>query len=299
MLSGLLMIAGLTLPGAAGCGSDSFLPAKSAVAPPAVTALVFYVPTKGDDVITRNVGQALQAMLIKTGCKVVTTETEQQDAVADYDVVLTQSRRLVNIQLGSGKAAPDYQADVTIKIMAGARMVDRLTSSFVAYEGQVTAKNMSDLLQAFTASPAISAFGAELQKQKTDVEAGKKAQVEAAAREAQDKEEATWRAANVEGCRNPTTSGACVAVWQYIKTYPSGVHVAEGRQAWQVAESKIRELAEQEAWSRVSLPACKGPTEATSCDAGKSYIDRFPNGPHAAEARAAVEAFTKKWQAIE
>ncbi len=60
-------------------------------------------------------------------------------------------------------------------------------------------------------------------------------------------EERAWNAVNVAACREPRSSTDCVAAEKYINDFPTGIHVAEAREAIDSTRDKREKLAQQEA----------------------------------------------------
>jgi hypothetical protein len=95
-------------------------------------------------------------------------------------------------------------------------------------------------------------------------------------------------------CRNPTTPTDCDLVVEFLKTYPASPHAGEGRQLVQEGKTKVEAILERQAWEAISLPTCTNPkltTTAeieTACAPVEAYLGRFPDGPHASEAKKAV-----------
>lgn len=59
---------------------------------------------------------------------------------------------------------------------------------------------------------------------------------------------AAWNGADATGCRSPKTLDACEKVDEYIKTFPTGIHIDEANQCLRDAKPMLEHLQDQRDW---------------------------------------------------
>jgi hypothetical protein len=99
-------------------------------------------------------------------------------------------------------------------------------------------------------------------------------------------EDQAWRSANGGQCKSEPSAATCQQVADFLRRYPHGRHSDE-------ANADINQYAltmESAAWENISRaqPCLARPTQA-SCGAVSQFLDSFPSGAHATEARRALD----------
>ncbi len=106
-------------------------------------------------------------------------------------------------------------------------------------------------------------------------------------------EEAAWKGLYKEGCSNPQSVDACKPVEDFLRRHPDGKHAQEARLLLGEAAPAIQGRRDEEAWRGVDPDACSEPKELSSvelaCSLVRRYLADFPQGAHAAAARAALK----------
>jgi hypothetical protein len=109
------------------------------------------------------------------------------------------------------------------------------------------------------------------------------------------RERREWANLKVERCRNPSFATDCDEVVRFISTFPKSPHFDEAQSVLNEGQKKIVAIEDQRVWKEVDLATCtrgKATTVAeaeTLCNSVEVYMNRFPTGKHAEEAKRAVE----------
>ena len=179
-------------------------------------------------------------------------------------------------------------------------VLDSATASYSTSEDGAAQATAKDMVERFNATNKIGLLAlklkagrAEEQRKAKEEQLAEEARQEqarlAAERAAKDKEQASWKAANAPGCKEPVAMNACEGVKQYLVGYPSGEHAAAARQALQEAEPKFEVLAMELDWKQLDLEACKAPKASTDCDGVRTYVGKYAQSPHAEEGRTVLK----------
>jgi len=226
-----------------------------------------------------------------------------------------------------------YFAERTAPVVATQPNALGAVSSAEKQTAEQAAKTEADRIAAESKTEAERAAAAQRaeaeQKARAEQqEAEKRAAAEAAERERQaaelqrrEAETARAKTERAEADWTAARAGGVEALENYLRLYPDGPRAAEARAALDAAqlaaqraadEAKAKTAAEatraaEEAKAKAAAEARKAEAEAKSkaaeqdwpaAQAGgaaalKSYLDRYPDGPRAAEARAALDGLTK------
>jgi hypothetical protein len=226
-----------------------------------------------------NVKSQLVTSLSGAGYKLVESADGKPDIVARVTVNATQEQSFFQVQV-NGKVQASFKVAISASfVSAGASsVIDQATSEFSGKDGVVeqsaidkivvhlgkTGKLTSwahsekakieaaedDLWKAGnvegckkpTTATACDGVKAYLEKYPTGKHAAeaRAAMQEGETAAAAGKEEDVWKAAMVDQCKKPTKSYDCKGVEDYVAKYPTGAHVAEGKEAMKASE-KARE----------------------------------------------------------
>ena len=109
-------------------------------------------------------------------------------------------------------------------------------------------------------------------------------------------EEYAWAQSNIAACASPMDDHACDGVRGFVRQYPNSPHGQDANGALSTFAEKLRvykeKRAEEEAWKATGSEGCATAQTETACDGVKLYVERYPAGLHAAEAKAAEEKGT-------
>jgi len=104
------------------------------------------------------------------------------------------------------------------------------------------------------------------------------------------REEKLWRRIPLDQCRTPTASDSCKILKAFLQWFPDGSHSAEAKTILDGAQAKLARLLDDESWKAIDS-ACRDGHFGTSAEGAtlclpiREYLEKHPNGLHAAEAR--------------
>jgi hypothetical protein len=246
---------------------------------PAPDATVFVKVTAGSgeaEPFLANVKTQLTSSMSGAGYKLVESEEGKPDVIAKVTVNAVQEQSFFQVQV-NGQVQASYKVTINASFVSAAEssVIDQTTSEFTGKDGAVEQKAIDKLLFHFGKTGKLTAWTHSV-----------KAKIQA-------KEDDLWKAANVEGCKKPTSPTACDGVKAYLKEYPSGKYTAEGRQAMQDGEAAAAALKEEDLWKAAAVDQCKKPTKSYDCKGVEEYIAKYPTGAHVAEGKDAMKASEK------
>jgi hypothetical protein len=160
-------------------------------------------------------------------------------------------------------------------------------------------EDLEPLVSALSSSHALGhAYRLRQRRAKEAVQARRQAEaeererqmeLERAAAEARERREqevrSAWELTDVDSCRSPATETACDSVSDFVRRFPDDQQAIEARALVEAAEPRLAELREESAWAKIDVTSCKNPKETDSCDSVDVYLDEFPEGKHAEEAK--------------
>jgi hypothetical protein len=271
-----------------GCGQRGAGPAQapvnmSALSPaPDVKMYVEVKPASSDaEPFADSVRSNMVSTLSSAGYKLVESKDANPDVFARVLISAVEEKSLFQTQV-NGKVQKSYSItlDASLLAAADAGVIDQAQSTFSGEDGAVDKTAVDRLVYTLNKSPKLTKW----------VEDGK-ARVEKT-------EEDLWTAANVEGCKTAKSQDACKGVHEYIAKYPTGKHVAEGRQAIEDGKSAAAAGEEEKAWAAAVVDQCKKPTKSYDCKDVDRYLAKYPTGTHAAEAKDAIKSSEKAREAL-
>lgn len=279
----LVALTSASLPACGGGGGQATSTPASArkwpAAPDLKVKLVVKADAKEAEPFVANVKATLGAVFTTAGYSMVEKEDEAQ-VVAKVGLTAVEEKAFFKVMV-DGKEQTSFKVTVSASFVATSdtAVVDAATVEFVGADGQADEGALADLVMQVSTSGKLAAHAQALQD-KVQAEKDKVAQAE----------EDLWKAANVEGCREPKTDTACDGVKAYLKEYPSGTHAAAGRQAMEDSKVKLAELEDDKAWEAADAEACKKPQSVDACKGVEKYLKKYPAGLHKDEAKSALKA---------
>lgn len=113
------------------------------------------------------------------------------------------------------------------------------------------------------------------------------------------REKKIWSELDLAKCRKPTTSHSCAEVEAFLRQFPTGGHSTEAAELLGTAKPVLAGMADDEAWASSQSECGKytfnSPEDAkASCAPYRSYLESYPNGLHAAEAKETLSAVDKE-----
>lgn len=230
-----------------------------------------------------NVTNALTTSMTSTGYKLVTSKEANPDVVANVTVNATAEKSLFAVQV-NGQTKVSYAVKVAASFVAAsdAAVIDQATTEFSGEDGAVDQNAIDRILVHLGKTKKLHGHAAGLKAKAADAQA-KVAQAE----------EDLWKAANVDGCKKPTTKTACDGVNAYVKEYPKGKYTADARAAIQEGETALTAMKEEDAWKAAVVDQCKKPTKSYDCVDVEGYLKAYPTGKYAADAKAAMKSSEK------
>ncbi len=273
--------------GGSSSGSDTPVDLASLPPAPDLGIMVRIKATSGEaEAFAGNVETALTTSMTNAGYKLVVSEEAGPDVVANITISATEEKSFFQMQV-NGQVQKSYKIAISASFVAAgdASVIDQVATDFSGKDGEVNQNAVDKVLVHLGKTRKLSNY-ASTTKAKTrqaeddlwkaaNVEGCKKPVDEKAcegvdeyikkyptgkytaeARQAlQDgaaaaeklKEDKVWAAAAVDICLKPTKSYDCKAVEAYIKDYPTGSHVAEGKEAMKKSEAAREGLAKKEA----------------------------------------------------
>lgn len=114
--------------------------------------------------------------------------------------------------------------------------------------------------------------------------------------------ERAWKGLDTDLCKTPTDGSSCDRVVEFLRQFPRGPHSDEARQLLAAAKDRIIAFRDDDAWQGIPVKACAAAREPDdidrACEAVHTYLERFPDGRHAEEARKVVKKADERKDAI-
>lgn len=273
--------------GGSSSGSNTPVDLASLPPAPDLGILVRVKATSGEaEAFAGNVQSALTTSMTNAGYKLVVNEEGGPDVVANITISATEEKSFFQMQV-NGQVQKSYKISINASFVAAgdASVIDQTATDFSGKDGEVdqnavdkvlvhlgktrklttyatntkakTQQAEDDLWKAANvdgckkpvdekACDGVDAYIKKYPTGKYTAEARQALQDGAAATEKL-KEDKVWAAASVDICLKPTKSYDCKAVEEYIKTYPTGAHVAEAKESMKKSEAAREALAKKEA----------------------------------------------------
>lgn len=218
------------------------------------------------------VKSTLEAAMSTAGYKVVQNSREA-GLIAKATITATEVPSFIQITNAQGQVQKSYKVNVGLAVSSAedTQLLDQESTEFESGDGTINDTAVRNTIALITNRGKITAYSAGLV---ADAEA---------------KEDDKWAKANVEDCKKATSDTACDGVKAYVKAYPEGKYVGEARKAQE--EFKLARKAKQEAedWARANPDDCKKPDEVEDCDGVSKYLETYPTGEHAEEAKKIMD----------
>jgi len=297
-----LLLASFCGLGACKPGGGAQGPADMSTMAPAPDATIFVkvdAASAEANPYTANVRSQLVSSFNAAGYKLVESTEAGPDVVARVTLNATEEQSLFKTQV-NGQVQKSYSVTISATLLASsdAAVIDQAESSFSSSDGQVDKAAVDQVVYAFNKSGKLQQWVANIKAN-------------------QDKaEEDLWVAGNAEGCKNAKSNEACDGMETYLKKYPTGKHAAAARQAIEDGKASMKK-AEEEAqaakdeekaaedakkedavWKAAVVDQCKKPTKSYDCKDVEAYLQRYPAGKYAADAKAAMKASEKAREAL-
>lgn len=118
------------------------------------------------------------------------------------------------------------------------------------------------------------------------------------------RDDRVWAAAEPERCIAAKTEDACDKVIGYVADFPKGRHREDAGAAYDKGVPAVTAMKERRVFGALDVKACSsskapsGDKVDEACAPLKQYMTEFPEGAHAKEVAAAVEAGTKRAEAL-
>ena len=303
-VTSLVFTGGLALSAAFGCGGSSSGGAKDAdmsqLAPAPDLAVYVRVQAGTSDAgqFVPNVESGLTTALTSSGYNLVTSEDGKPDIIAKVIVNAQQEKSVFAVQV-NGQTRVTYGVKINASFISAAdsSVVDQAMTDFSSSDGTVEQDAINAILVHLSKTGKLTKY-AKASKEKAQKAAEEKAAKEK--KDADDKvakeqkaEEDLWQAANVEGCRKPKAANPCDGVKAYIAKYPAGKYTAEARQAVQDGQAEANRMAEEDMWKAAAVDQCTKPTKSYDCQGVEEYLQKYPTGAHAADAKTAMKSSEK------
>lgn len=283
----LSALTGTVACGGASGGSDTPVDLTSLPPAPDLGILVRVKAASGEaEAFAGNVQSALTTSMTNAGYKLVANEEAGPDVVANVTISATEEKSFFQMQV-NGQVQKSYKVSINASFVAAGdgAVIDQTAVEFSGSDGEVNKNTVDKVLVHLGKTRKLTTYAdtTKAKTQQAEDDLWKAANVEgcrkpvdekacdgvdayiakyptgkytAEARQAlQDgaaekeklKEEKVWAAAAVDICKKPTKSYDCKAVEEYIKAFPTGSHVAEGKEAMKSSEATREALAKKEA----------------------------------------------------
>jgi hypothetical protein len=191
-------------------------------------------------------------------------------------------------QGSDGKEIFKIRVRVALSVVAKGKLIEQVGTEFGATnDGQIDPAFMIPLLDGMARSERLLALArnasgganpndpqiSEHEKPKPD----------------RSTEEREWASAGASGCQRPTRLEACDKVRAYLSRHSDGAHADEARRAIADSEPALEKLRKDEdAWQRANADQCRERRTREACVGVGVYVNLFPNGLHAREAKQLV-----------
>jgi hypothetical protein len=234
-----------------------------------------------------NVTTSLKSALTSAGYRLVEGDGKP-DVQAKITIAASEEPSLFQVQV-NGKAQVSYKVQLAASFVSAsdASVVDQTNTEFSSSDGSVDASAIQKLVGHLGSTGKLAAYSGKLKEKALDEEK-KVAQAE----------EDLWKAADVESCKKATSSKSCDGVRGYIAKYPSGKYTADGRKAMEDGDANMASVTEENAWAAAAVEQCQKPTKSYDCKGVEEYLQKYPAGAHAADAKAALKASEKERDAL-
>lgn len=281
--------------------------ADEAKAPPlskeAAALAVVGVVTCGDyiSVINTNVVEKdLRRVLLAAGYRVV-EDQERADMVFKVNVSAKEEESFFNVTInGQKRVSHKYDLRGSLVSRRDSTLVDEVMHTFSNSDRQVPSAELERLEQqvrshgkfeAYVRSVAQKEAEARRERERLAEEAriAKENQRAEEVRRAAEAEDSAWLAASSDACRAPADESACGGVHSYLVKYPDGRHALEAQVAIAEAEPKLTTFRDAKAWGAAKAGDCRKPRKSIDCDPLKAYLEQFPTGSHAMDAKAVLK----------
>lgn len=218
------------------------------------------------------VKSTLEAAMSTAGYKVVQNSNEA-GLIAKATVTATEIPSFIKIQNADGSVQKSFKVNVAVAVSSAkdTQLLDQESAEFESGDGAINDTAVRNTIALITNRGKITAYSAGLE-------------ADAAA-----KEDDMWAKANVEDCKKATSDSACDGVKAYVKAYPEGKYVGDARKAEEEYKLAVGAKKEAEAWARANADDCKKPEKVEDCDGVSSYLEKYPTGEHAEEAKSIMD----------
>lgn len=98
-----------------------------------------------------------------------------------------------------------------------------------------------------------------------------------------------WNLAHPARCKEATRHSDCTGVREYLVDFPKGKHAPEAKLLMDMLPARLEGVPEEARWEAADAAQCKRADDYEACEDVESYLQKFPTGKHAAEARALLD----------
>ena len=302
--AGLLLSSLIGIAVASGCGGSER--AASTAQGPTDDGVSLYIERGGN----AQINGALQSAFVAAGYTVVNAATAPHEVTLRATATAGIEQSIFQVQV-NGVAKVNLRVTVSVTaVLPDGRVVDQASTEYVAGADEpATEERMRPIVQALRSSGRL-AVAARAVRQTRDADArqqraaaeqadrAKAAADEAARKQKHTDDEAAWHAANESTCATAAATNACLELQAWLKANPGSEHAAQAKQTLDAAVPKLSELNAAIAWDKANTQACKAPQKSSDCDGVTAYLEAFPTGAHADDARALRDAAWKKIEGL-
>jgi hypothetical protein len=276
---------------ACGGGSSNREPAKSpedfGPAPELAIKLVVEASSEEGKAFVTEVTSSLTSVLSKAGYTLV---TDDKTAQVQAKVLVGAAEKQAVFQTtinGQRQVTYNVKVDASFLALGDSSLIDQAVAEFTADAGKVDQPAIETLVAQLGERGKLKRYAARLDQNKKD-----------AAQALKDEEDKMWKAANVDDCRGATSEKACEGVDAYLAKYPSGAYAADGRKAIEDSKASADKRSEEDLWAKADAEKCKSPTKVEDCQGLQQYLDKYPAGSHADEAKGTLKSVAAKLDAL-
>ena len=284
----VLLAFGLAIASTACMPAADAPPAAATIAtPPELAQLSVQIQNAGGDEVSEQVHSALETALMRSNYRVA-PDGVQPDLVLRPQAAWQREPSFVRFQRADGRETFKIHVRVALSALAKGRMVDQFVTEFGATnDGPIDPALMIPLLNGMARSQPLLALarangGGAAQGDPSDPQISEHDKPKPGRAE----DDREWASAGGGACARPTRLDACDKVRAYLARHPSGGHADEARRALSDSEPAFEKLQKDEdAWQRANPDDCRARKTREACVGVGVYVNLFPNGLHAREAK--------------